>query len=102
VTQSFDLPTVGCKVFAVLTENPATRDDDELLLSVIWSKESKAQDMPSFFIELVEGTLSHFESVRRTRQKIQEHHPSLRGEKWEDRHKMEAVICEQLTFFDRL
>lgn len=100
MSQILDLQNVACKVYSILTDYPLTRDDDKLLLIEIWSKESQAKDIAGLFNELLEGTLSHFESIRRMRQKIQEKHPSLRGEKWEIRHKMEGAICQQLTFFD--
>lgn len=80
---------------------PEARDDDKMLLVEIWSRESKAKDVVGLFNEILEGNLSHFESIRRMRQNIQENHPLLRGEKWEIRHQMEGSICEQLTFFDK-
>lgn len=101
MSQPFDLQAVACKVYSILTDVPATRDDDKLLLIEIWSKESKAKDIAGLFNELMEGTISHFESIRRMRQKIQEKHPALRGDKWDVRHQMEGAICQQLTFFDK-
>jgi hypothetical protein len=95
-----DLKAVACKVYALLTSNPDTRDDDKLLLIEIWSKESKSLDKAGFFKELLQGYISHPESIRRIRQKLQEKHPTLRGEKWDVRHNMEGAICQQLTFFD--
>ncbi len=97
----FDLRAVACKVFSLLTSIPAVRDDDKLLLKEVWIRETKAKTIDGFFDELIEGDLSHPESIRRMRQKIQERHPSLRGEKWEVRHNMEGAICQQLTFFDK-
>lgn len=95
-----DLQQTGYKVFSVLTDMPATRDDDRLLLVEIWTRETHAKELTEFMNELLGGSLSHPESVRRMRQKIQEKHPSLRGEKYDARHGMEAVVCQQLTFFD--
>ncbi len=95
-----DLQQAGYKVFSVLTDNPATRDDDRLLLQQIWLKESKAHTLEEFLMELVNGDLSNAESLTRMRRKIQEKHPALRGEKYDVRHGMEAVVCNQLTFFD--
>lgn len=97
----FDLQQVAVKVYSLLTDNPACRDDDRLLLIEIWSRENKATDLAGFFKELLEGSISHPESIRRMRQKIQEKHPALRGEKYEARHGMEASFCQQLTFFDK-
>ncbi len=96
----FDLKSVGLKVYSILTDFPDARDDDRLLLIHIWSRETNASDMESFFMEMLDGKISHFESVRRMRQKLQEQHPNLRGSKWDARHGMEGSICEQLTFFD--
>jgi len=97
---TLDLRDVAFKVFSVLVDNPEARDNDRLLIYEIWSKESKAQTSSELFNELLNGTLSHTESIRRMRQKIQEKHPNLRGEKWDSRHKMECAVCTQLTFFD--
>lgn len=96
-----DLQTTAYKVFSVLTDHPATRDDDRLLLAEIWNRETKSEDTIGFMKELIDGSLSHPESIRRMRQKIQETRPALRGDKYEERHGMEANICQQLTFFDK-
>lgn len=95
-----DLQQAGYKVFSVLTDNAACRDDDRLLLQQIWLKESKASTIEDFMMELVNGDLSNAESLTRMRRKIQETHPALRGEKYDARHGMEANVCKQLTFFD--
>lgn len=97
---TIDLQQAGYKVLSMLTDNIQCRDDDRMLIQQIWMKETKANTLEDFFQELVNGDISHFESIRRMRQKIQEKHPSLRGEKYEARHGMEANICEQLTFFN--
>ncbi len=101
MTQPFDLQAVACKVYSILTDNPATRDDDKLLLIEIWSKESQAKDVAGLFLELLEGNISFPDTLTRMRRKIQEKHPALRGEKWDVRHNMEGAICSQLTFFDK-
>ena len=98
---AYDLKLVACKVFSLLTDEPETRDDDRLLMALIWKKETAATTAEALFKELIEGKLSHSESVCRMRRKIQEKHPNLRGKTWDVRHKMEGAICQQLTFFDR-
>lgn len=95
-----DLRHIAYKVYAVLTDLPETRDNDRILLAYIWAKESRAGTVEEFLTELVEGDLTHFESIRRIRQKIQEQHVALRGEKYESRHGYEGAVCEQLSFFD--
>lgn len=92
---------VACKVYAILTDHPDTRDNDRSLLVHIWGKESQANTSEGLFKEILDGTLSHFESIRRMRQKIQEKHPALRGDKWDVRHSMEGPVCDQLDFFDK-
>jgi len=49
------------------------------------------------FLEFyVEGRLTDAESIRRTRQKLQEHEPHLRGKKWDERHAQAEVVKEEL------
>ena len=47
---------------------------------------------------ILDGTLRHFESVSRVRRKLQELHPSLRGDRWEERHNIQGDTVNQLTF----
>lgn len=100
MSDHFDLKAVGCKVFSVLTDCPESRDDDKLLLMQIWQRESQASTVGDFFAELLNGKLSNAETITRMRRKLQEKHKVLRGEKWDVRHNVESVMCEQLTFFD--
>lgn len=97
----FNLQEIACKVYSTLTDVPATRDDDKLLLIEIWSKESQSKNLEDFFVELKEGTISFPDTVTRIRRKLQEKHKSLRGDKWDVRHQVEGAVCQQLTFFDR-
>jgi len=98
--KTFNFREVANKVIAVLKESPATRDDDRLLLIKVWQAESKATFISEFFYELSRGKISHFETIRRARQKLQEKYPSLRGEKWEKRQKMAGNFSEQLNFLE--
>lgn len=97
---SFDLKAIARKVFSLLTDVPETRDNDKLLLVEIWRKESKSLSAHGFFDELFQGLISFPDTITRVRRKLQEKYPSLRGEKWELRHRLEGAMCEQLTFFD--
>lgn len=101
MSDHLNFDSVAYKVLHFLTEEPDTRDDDSSLLVKIWSKETQADSLEEFFKELKNGNISHFESIRRIRQKIQEKNPKLRGRKWEVRHQMEAAVCQQLSFFDK-
>ena len=82
-----ELKSVEKQVRYILTEYPETRDDDMLLYSVICKKFLKeTYNKTNYsFEEVMEGYknlgLPHFESVRRTRQKIQATTPSLHSSK---------------------
>jgi Mg2+ and Co2+ transporter CorA len=55
------------------------RDDDRRLTATVWAQ----VEMP------------HAESIRRTRQKLQEKHPNLRGQRYEERQqKLEPEVRE--------
>ncbi len=101
-TNDFNFQEAACKVYSILLEMPSSRDSDRVLLSKIWSNEKDQIEQDKGFLEMFEnGLLSNPETICRMRRKLQEVHPSLRGEKWESRHNVEGNICQQLTFFDR-
>jgi len=98
---NFEFVNIKCRVMGILIDFPETKDNDRLLFRIFWSRESNAKTQEEFLENLLNGKLTHPESIRRTRQRLQEKHPNLRGESWIIRHNMEAVICEQLTFLDK-
>ena len=69
----------------ILNEKPETRDSDALLfIEVIRSIDPEAVNLPIYKLMprcTDEGDLPPFETMRRTRQKIQEQNPNLRGSK---------------------
>lgn len=86
------------KVFFLLSHCDLCKDDDRMLLASIW--EAELQGSTNVIEGLKSGKLSNPETVTRIRRKLQEKSPNLRGAKWDVRHNMEAVICQQLTFFN--
>ena len=74
-----------------LEDFPETRDNDNLLLLKVWSKQNpKLKDKGYTFGEfavglLLEETYANFESVRRARQKVQEENEHLRGNNYRGR-----------------
>jgi hypothetical protein len=100
MSSQFDLQAAKCKVYEALMDNAKTKDDDKLLILAIWAKESKATTLQEFFLEFMEGIISFPDTLTRARRKLQQDHESLRGDKWEVRHKMEAAFCQQLNLFD--
>jgi hypothetical protein len=68
----------------VLEKDPRTRDNDDLLCSVIWFTEAEMKNNPEmaaleFLSEYSKGRFTPAESIRRCRQKLQEHYPIYRG-----------------------
>lgn len=72
------------RVKDLLITNKETRDNDNLLLSIIWQDDILNERLHNsdFWYLLENGMLTNFESVRRVRQKIQEENPELRGTKY--------------------
>lgn len=89
------------KVIDILLTHEKARDDDRFLISEYWKFEMQ-NNTEGLIQSLCEGKITHPESIRRTRQKLQEKYEHLRGSKWNIRHKMAAAVSNQLTFFDKL
>ena len=82
------------RVLKLLTDYPATRDNDNLLISAIWREDlhniglNSAITAHELLWNLSEGKLTHFESIRRCRQMIQESIPYLRGNRYKERKEV--------------
>ncbi len=89
-------PTVA----KILLEQPETKDNDKLLLCAFWEFETKGRikecSYKDFKKMLTEHTLTNFETIRRTRAKIQELHPEYRGELYEIRNKCGKYVTNQM------
>ena len=77
----------------VLEKYPETRDDDNMLLFRFW--ETEKPDLDAFLYEgfknmVISGELSHFESIRRNRQILQNEYPHLQGKRY-----MKRITKEQ-------
>lgn len=94
------LETVKNKVLHLLENVPSLRDDDNRLILNVWALENpnlKSETSFKYFAnEFAANKLSSTESIRRVRQKMQELHPHLRGQKWIARHKHQESIKEEL------
>lgn len=82
-------------VHRLLEEQPALRDNDNLLMSKIWKQQS---NIFNFFDRFESGRLHSPESIRRTRQKLQEDFPHLRGELYEVRQKRQEKVKQELGY----
>ena len=88
------------RVRIILEEKPHTRDDDMKLYAWIISKfyGQYLGTMPAkeLIDAMYHSKIPHMTSVLRCRQKLQEMHPSLRGELWYKRHKMKEQVKLEL------
>ena len=81
----------------ILLKYPEYRDNDFKLIATVWLMEMGGKEMAQTLTALdmletfAKGHLSHSESIRRIRQKIQEQRPDLRGSRWQERQKMKEV-----------
>ena len=74
-------------VKAILINFPDTRDNDRLLMLKVWSTENnllrdKNYPFYDFALGFIKKDYSDPESIRRSRQKIQEIYHELRGKTW--------------------
>ncbi len=93
----------------LLEKHPSLRDSDRGLITVVWHYELclkypgddwEGHTAIWFLKEFVNGSCSHPESIRRTRQKLQEEFPHLRGEAYHRRHQeMEPEVRQEVLDF---
>ncbi len=85
-----------------LIKEPALRDSDERLCAAIWRNEIERQAAPTLFPDFLAyyaaGKLTSAESIRRTRQKLQEEQPALRGAKYEARQAAQQKAKQELGY----
>lgn len=93
----------------LLVERPECRDNDPLLLVRVWREEFIARYGEERYFNdsfrealplIVKGILSNAESVRRTRQKIQEKQPLLRGTTYRKRQRHQSAIKKEIRAFN--
>lgn len=80
---------------------PELRDNDNRLLANVWSKEVKALGIQSaeFLLKaLADGKLTNPESIRRSRQQLQEQHPELRGELYKEKQAKQITVQKELGY----
>lgn len=70
---------------------PRTRDDDAILVCMVFDKLGKNWRLPfgDVMLEVSKGRLPSFETISRCRRKIQEEFPELRGEIYEQRNELQ-------------
>jgi len=93
------------KVQTLLTEYPHLRDDDNKLIANMWTSEmggaKHLKTLTGFDVMsvLASSQLTNSESIRRCRQKIQEHNINLRGKSYKKRKDNQDPIKDELDNF---
>ena len=89
------------KVRDTLIKHPDTKDNDQMLVSLIWfyhlgRDEVKSLSAWDLLTKLSKNKLPLMESIMRCRRKLQEVDESLRGKKYKERHKLELEVKEEI------
>ena len=85
------------RVKRLLTEQIETRDNDNLLISQIWLDEGVPLESINFLVKYSKGGFTSAESIRRTRQQLQEKHENLRGEKYNERQRRGEEVRQTIN-----
>jgi hypothetical protein len=80
--------------------NVYVRNSDHKLVAWIWRQELKDQWGDDVINLLNMDRLTSWESIARCRRKIQEEHPELRGEAWNDRQKKSVEVAADMTNYE--
>ena len=80
---------IRAAVRGTLERHPPARDNDRLLITMIWELQSMAYckniSYRNFADDFISGRYASPESIRRARQKLQALYPELRGENYRRR-----------------
>jgi len=85
------------RVKDLLVNQIDTRDNDNLLISQIWLDEGVPVNSIDFLIKYSKGGFTSAESIRRARQKLQEEHENLRGEKYNERQRKGEEVRQTIS-----
>tara|TARA_Y100001963_G_scaffold130500_1_gene186867 strand:- start:218 stop:529 length:312 start_codon:yes stop_codon:yes gene_type:complete len=91
----------------LLTEKPRLKDDDHALLANIWwlrvsdtmlykLSPEEMEGVKKFLGEIANKNMPDSESIRRTRRKLQEQNPELRGKLWEKRQAHAKTVAKEI------
>ena len=85
-------------VISILKQDTASRDDDNILCTLVWQKQGAKEFMcfDSFRKKLITAKFSLPESITRCRRALQEKHTELRGDLYAARHAQEEMVRNQL------
>jgi hypothetical protein len=84
----------------ILERSPESRDNDNILLWIVWKKEYPIieKDVEAFKMLFITKKLPSMESITRARRKLQELHPELRGLKYDKRQNNQKIYKQDLGY----
>ena len=85
------------RVKELLVNQIDTRDNDNSLISQIWLDEGVPVNSIDFLIKYSKGGFTSAESIRRARQKLQEEHENLRGDKYNERQRKGEEVRQTIN-----
>lgn len=87
------------RITRILEQREDLRDSDSRLITYVWFIEAREKGIElekitgMDMLKLLRGdTFTSSESIRRSRQKVQEKYPSTRGKKYRQRHEKEKEV----------
>lgn len=84
-----------------LENSTKMRDDDALLMADIWREQLAQLGAKTVYdvLNAIAGRMVHSpESIRRSRQKVQQDNPNLRGTVYNQRHLKEIEVLKELGY----
>lgn len=84
-----------------LENSTKMRDDDALLMADIWREQLAQLGAKTVYdvLNAIAGRMVHSpESIRRSRQKVQQDNPNLRGAFYNQRHLKEIEVLKELGY----
>jgi len=94
--------TIEDKVRRILELSPITRDNDRILLAAYWNEQCGGSDRTKqinandFLVKLKNDNLDNPVTIWRTRQKLQELYPELRGKSYKVRKSHANTVKEEI------
>lgn len=90
-------------VYHLLIDYPELRDNDRQLMLNVWAKQDgslvNGRMFRDFALGFKRGDFADPESIRRTRQKLQELHPELRGRTYRERQNLSSQMRNEIPRF---
>lgn len=99
------LKSIQQTVKRILEIHPATRDNDRLLMIKVWAVQNpKIKSYNTYLLvtwakDFIKGEYADPESIRRTRQKLQENNANLRGESYYRRKDLQDDTRKEITLW---